>query len=61
MNVLNVKQIITYKISCASQILLTVNLNFLIQINNNAYENVMLAIMKIHNHIYVKNAVQYLV
>ena len=37
------------------------NLYFLIQINNNVFGNVTLAIMKIQNHIYVKNAVQFLI
>ena len=47
--------------SYVSQNLLTVNLSFLIQINNNVFGNVMLAILKIQNHIYVKNAILLLI
>ena len=61
MNVLNVKQIIAYKMSCVSQILSTANLYFLIQINRNVFYNVMLGTIKMQNPIYVKNVVQFLV
>ena len=46
---------------CASQVPLTVNLYFLIQIYSNALYNVMLGIIKIQNHIYVKNVVLFLI
>ena len=58
---MNVKQIIVYKISCVYQLLFTVILYFLIQINSNVFYNVMLGIIKIQNPIYVKNAILSLV